>query len=465
MEVLWDEEKRMKTPVVLNWEGCQYSKCGRTDRGVSAFGQVIGIRVRSNRPLKSIREKMEQSSVKGDGSTNGLDVGEDGLDDLPGLASEDEEEFGSDNADAAFDDIEDELPYLSILNSILPRDIRALAWCPNPPEDFNARFSCGQRRYKYFFTNPAFLPTPGKVGLKDQDNKDSMFRQGYLDIEAMREACGHFIGLHDFRNFCRVDESKQMPGCERRILHASIDEVAHDVPRFLAQIPECAAVHGMPSSEFEPRSNGLKVYCFTVHGTAFLWHQIRCMVAILFLIGQRFEKPWLVKELLDIESNPCRPIYDMASDAPLVLWDCLFPNKDGESLEDSLDWVYAGDARGMEALKTKSDGKFGLGGTVDEVWKVWRKRKMDEILACSLLDLVAGQGDGTSLQRGGVRLVDDRPQSQKVYDGGNSARYAGEYISVMKRPRMDTLEAQNARWREGRGARRAVQKENEASED
>jgi tRNA pseudouridine38/39 synthase len=36
----------------VNWEGCQYSKCGRTDRGVSAFGQVIGIRVRSNRPME-----------------------------------------------------------------------------------------------------------------------------------------------------------------------------------------------------------------------------------------------------------------------------------------------------------------------------------------------------------------------------------------------------------------------------
>lgn len=28
-----------------------------------------------------------------------------------------------------------------------------------------------------------------------------------------------------------------------------------------------------------------------IKGSAFLWHQIRCMVAILFLIGQGFESP------------------------------------------------------------------------------------------------------------------------------------------------------------------------------
>ncbi len=38
-------------PGEVNFEGCEYTKCGRTDKGVSAFGQVIGIRVRSNRPL------------------------------------------------------------------------------------------------------------------------------------------------------------------------------------------------------------------------------------------------------------------------------------------------------------------------------------------------------------------------------------------------------------------------------
>ncbi|KAL8676524.1 MAG: hypothetical protein Q9224_007277, partial [Gallowayella concinna] len=46
-----------------NWEGCEYSKSGRTDKGVSAFGQVIGIRVRSNRPLE--KRDVEREPVNG----------------------------------------------------------------------------------------------------------------------------------------------------------------------------------------------------------------------------------------------------------------------------------------------------------------------------------------------------------------------------------------------------------------
>ena len=43
-----------------------------------------------------------------------------------------------------------ELPYVEMLNSNLPDDIRVLAWAPVGP-DFSARFNCLQRTYKYFF--------------------------------------------------------------------------------------------------------------------------------------------------------------------------------------------------------------------------------------------------------------------------------------------------------------------------
>ena len=49
-------------PGEVNWEGCEYSKCGRTDKGVSAFGQVIGLRVRSNRPL--MEEQLPNESTQ-----------------------------------------------------------------------------------------------------------------------------------------------------------------------------------------------------------------------------------------------------------------------------------------------------------------------------------------------------------------------------------------------------------------
>ena len=43
-----------------------------------------------------------------------------------------------------------ELPYVQILNRLLPADIRVLSWAP-VGVDFNARFSCLYRTYKYFF--------------------------------------------------------------------------------------------------------------------------------------------------------------------------------------------------------------------------------------------------------------------------------------------------------------------------
>lgn len=41
-----------------------------------------------------------------------------------------------------------EYPFVKILNGILPKSIRVLAWSPIH-RDFNARFNCTQRVYTY----------------------------------------------------------------------------------------------------------------------------------------------------------------------------------------------------------------------------------------------------------------------------------------------------------------------------
>ena len=48
------------------WDGVDYSKCGRTDRGVSAFGQVVGVRVRSARGVKAKPRKKVEAEEGGD---------------------------------------------------------------------------------------------------------------------------------------------------------------------------------------------------------------------------------------------------------------------------------------------------------------------------------------------------------------------------------------------------------------
>ena len=103
-------------------------------------------------------------------------VEDDGLPPLPEDAS------SASSSSPAFDPIDDELPYMAMLNSVLPPTIRILAWCPDPPPNFDARFSCRERQYKYFFTNPAFLPTPGFLGHEVR---------GWPAEQAKRRLAGH----------------------------------------------------------------------------------------------------------------------------------------------------------------------------------------------------------------------------------------------------------------------------------
>uniref|UniRef100_A0A8C9BWZ8 tRNA pseudouridine synthase n=1 Tax=Phocoena sinus TaxID=42100 RepID=A0A8C9BWZ8_PHOSS len=162
-----------------------------------------------------------------------------------------------------------EIRYTHILNRVLPPDIRVLAWAPVEPS-FSARFSCLERTYRYFF------PCAD------------------LDIVSMNNAAQKYVGTHDFRNLCKMDVAT---GAWLR----------------------------------RDGKNPFSYVSLEVIGQAFLYHQVRCMMAILFLIGQGMEKPEVIDELLNIEKNPQKPQYSMAVEFPLVLYDCKFEN---------IKWIY-----------------------------------------------------------------------------------------------------------------------------
>jgi tRNA pseudouridine38/39 synthase len=446
------------SPGEVNWEGCEYSKCGRTDRGVSAFGQVIGIRVRSNRPLPKKKkgavaegaEEVEKGPAANEFNTlpreDAVEMASPALapsrvksEDLPS------ESLGLDDPGLEetlnFDPVGQEIPYPSLLNRLLPPDIRILAWCPAPPLDFSARFSCRERRYRYFFTQPAFVPTPHH--LEHPSSSSPEVTDGWLDIAAMREAAKMFEGLHDFRNFCKIDAGKQISNFERRMFFADIEEV-EDSTNGLGFVNGTEFV---PSGSLEKVYP--KIYAFNLHGSAFLWHQVRCMVSILFLVGQGLEKPSIVSELLDVEKNPRRPMYEMASDTPLVLWDCIFPREDDPERKDAMQWLHVGDG------PAAGDAKYGTAGLMDDLWKVWRERKIDEMLAASLVDIVSRQGNRVEELEAGNGKKGSK--SQKVFDGGNIPRLQGTYIPVMKKPMMDAVDVINEKY--------AVRKGFESAED
>ncbi|KAI6872388.1 pseudouridine synthase [Hortaea werneckii] len=457
------------------WDGVEYSKCGRTDRGVSAFGQVVGLRVRSSQPKGRKKKDVGGDGAAGEQGSEGMSNG--GASAAPQSdsntadASADAGEQSGPMVEPKWDSIRDELPYIQLLNRVLPPSIRILAWCPHPPQDFSARFSCKERRYRYFFTNPAYPVGPGS-------------KDGLLNVPAMQEAAKKYEGLHDFRNFCKVDPSKQITNFERRIFSAGI----HAVSTGGGQAPQgFAQSNGHQETNSVGQEGRLKLsepelYYFEVRGSAFLWHQVRHLIAVLFLVGQGYEHPSIVDKLLDTNVCPSKPVYEMADDRPLVLWDCVFPDLeklaeqqdhvvDQESgktgYEDALDWIYVGDEIGgrdqsKRAIPGIDDGKFGRNGIMDELWAQWRQRKIDEVLAGHLMDVVSGlgsrpqpqSGDDANGQNGDDVLnvhKDLLERSDRVFDGSDRPRTVGTYIPVLQRERMETPDVVNARYAARKG--------------
>jgi len=237
-----------KVKLIQDRASCNFSRCGRTDAGVSALGQIVTLTVRSNLHNPQPPESAIPASKS-----------------RPGGMKPDKEN--------------EEIDFPRVINKALPKDIFVLGWAPAPSLEFQARFNADTRTYRYYF--------------KRRD----------LDLEAIRKAAAYLVGTHDFRNFCKMD----------------VDNVKNFVRRI-------ESIHIFQSSvRKEPREN---LMFFEVKGTAFLWHQIRCMVQILLLVGRSLEKPEIIEDLLDIGSNPRRPQYDYASELPLILYASDYSERD-----------------------------------------------------------------------------------------------------------------------------------------
>ncbi|XP_061564244.1 tRNA pseudouridine(38/39) synthase [Cololabis saira] len=237
-------EALLKTRLIQDRQSSNYHRCGRTDKGVSAFSQVITIDLRSTQfggGLGVIVPANVDVDIKSKSSAS-------------------------------------EVPYVKMLNRVLPQDICILDWAP-VAEGFSARFDCQSRTYRYYFP------------------------RGSLDVELMADAAKRYEGTHDFRNLCKMDVGNGVLQFERTILSAAVKPV-----------------HPQPTSS----TDQYDLYMFEIKGLAFLYHQVRCMMAVLLLIGQKLEAPEIINHLVDVANNPRKPQYSMAVDYPLVLHDCHF---------------------------------------------------------------------------------------------------------------------------------------------
>lgn len=395
-------------------DGCGWEKCGRTDVGVSAAGQVISLWVRSARPVKPTLEPDPDvpTSNPASSSTTELDALPDVDQVSPDLPSFDLVDEPPSNSSAPPPRIE-ELHYVSILNRVLPPTIRVLAWSPVSP-DFSARFNCQHRHYKYFFTAHD------------------------LDIVLMQHAATALVGEHDFRNLSKLDPAKQITDFRRRIMRADI-----------------ALVSGQGDTA---------VYVLDLVGSAFLYHQVRHIMAVLFLVGTGLESPSIVPTLLNVDgserplspTDPPLPIvdrkpeYQMADALPLMLWDCAFANSD-------VRWQTGDENNGDENARTKSD-------LYHQLHSVHQRSLIHTTLEAHFLAATARYHppppryfpfSTTGLTASTIPLLANRePPVLGVPLGGGTYRRGVKYVPIVQRKRLDHVDVANARWRTGKGSRR-----------
>jgi len=98
------------------------------------------------------------------------------------------------------------------------------------------------------------------------------------------------------------------------------------------------------------------MYYLEIQANAFLWHQIRCIMAVLLLVGQRKEQPSVISKLLDVETNPCKPQYTPAIGLPLNLFRCDFRDKTTRSVNHPFDGNVNDDAMDVATEETEPSG-------------------------------------------------------------------------------------------------------------
>jgi hypothetical protein len=129
----------------------------------------------------------------------------------------------------------------------------------------------------------------------------------------MQKALDNMVGTHDFRNLCKMN-CEEVDNFVRVIKYGKIVKTT------------LASVIGNIDNDNDNQNHFRRPCYFEIQGQAFLWHQIRCIASILFMVGKGLEPPTVVNELLDIKANPAKPSYPFAADLPLVLHKCDYKN-------------------------------------------------------------------------------------------------------------------------------------------
>nr|WP_280345206.1 tRNA pseudouridine(38-40) synthase TruA [Nocardia neocaledoniensis] len=138
----------------------------------------------------------------------------------------------------------------------LPKDVRITEVAPAPAE-FDARFSAIRRHYVYRLTT-------ARYGAEPLSARSVVAAKPGLDLDAMRAASRHLLGLHDFAAFCRRREGAT---------------TVRELQRF----------------DWERDGERLDAY---VSADAFCWSMVRSLVGAVLAVGEGRRAPEWVASLL-----------------------------------------------------------------------------------------------------------------------------------------------------------------------
>ncbi len=152
------------------------------------------------------------------------------------------------------------------LNAVLPPTIRILE-SERAPDDFHARFSTMAREYRYYVRkrNDALPFDEGHVG----------FYNSLPDINLLNEYARLIQGTHDFTTFASARDASE--GKVRDIYVSRWDEIVDQFSRPL--------------------------FCYTVVGNAFLYHQVRSMVGTMMCMALKERSCEDFKDILEAKDR------------------------------------------------------------------------------------------------------------------------------------------------------------------
>jgi len=168
------------------------------------------------------------------------------------------------------------------LNSMLAPEI-VVGSLYRVPDDFHARFSATERRYRY-----QILSTP----VPDPFRRHTTWhRPEAMDVDAMNLAAAGFVGEHDFASLCRA-------------------------------APRRTTVRTVRAARWSAAGD---LVVFEVAGVAFCHQMVRAMVAVSVEVGRGRLDPASIPEILAArDRNAAR---GAAPPHGLTLWDITYPDR------------------------------------------------------------------------------------------------------------------------------------------